>query len=369
MNRPLPEPAVTDDWVERAAAALPQGIEPEAIRKLEIDRHGRLTLEVDHSGGRRWFAWRAEGVQEIDPAADAKLPLAARLRDPEFRQAARILSYRRHRRLTLLDRSGQKPRIVKGFRAGTDAGMLERYEHAHQALLGSFVNAPEVIDHDAGLAALILVLEPGERLALGAEHAEEFHHVGEALRAFQESGGAQPWPSHSADSELAVIDERARRMAVGGLSLPPGFGDLRERLQEIRPSLAPTRLALAHRDLHDRQFIRHARYFTLLDFDLMCRADATLDPANLLAHLVLRLMQGVQGASQFGIDRAGKKLLQGLDRNEQPGFWERLRFYQATTFCRLALVYRLRPRWTGLTPQLLVMGHRCLDDLQRIRRQ
>ena len=59
--------------------------------------------------------------------------------------------------------------------------------------------------------------------------------------------------------------------------------------------------------------------------------------------------------------RKEKQFLLGLARNEEPGFWERLRFYQATTFCRLALIYELRPNWSPLVPDLVTMGMRCLE--------
>jgi hypothetical protein len=63
----------------------------------------------------------------------------------------------------------------------------------------------------------------------------------------------------------------------------------------------------------------------------------------------------------------GAQLLEGLGRNDEAGFWERLRFYQASSFCRLALVYTLRPCWAALVPLLVRMGERSLDDLRRIQ--
>ena len=122
-------------------------------------------------------------------------------------------------------------------------------------------------------------------------------------------------------------------------------------------------LVLTHRDLHDRQLLVTGRGLALLDFDLLCRADATLDAANLLTHLSLRALQGVRGADETSVHACGRALLDGLDRSEEPGFWEKLRFYQATTYLRLALVYRLRPRWRRLCGDLVALGRQCVDEL------
>ena len=154
------------------------------------------------------------------------------------------------------------------------------------------------------------------------------------------------------------------RVTHTGRSDWPG---LRERLADAWARLPPSVVGLAHRDLYDKQFIQQVNHLAVLDFDLMSRADVTLDPANFLAHLTLRNLQDLPGATQRSIDAGGRKFLQGLERNEEPGFWERLRFYQATTFCRLALVYTVYPGWESLVPDLVTMGNRCLDDLNRIQ--
>lgn len=337
------------------------------IARVEINGKGTVQLEVALGERRCWYAWENQELSELAVAEDNKIPLAARLNDASFAARTSLLSYRPGRRLTLIDYSTQKPRILKGFRRGHLDRMVHKYEVANAALAGGGVHAPEVIEYDTANEALVMVLKAGERLRLSAETTDLFHLVGRGLRDFQEHDALADECAFDSAAELQVIDKHAARLEQMGGQLPEHWPCLRERLADARAELAPAAIGLAHRDLHDKQFIQQVKHLTLLDFDLMCRADVALDPGNLLAHLVLRNLQGAQDATQRSIDAGGKKFLQGLARNEEPGFWERLRFYQATTFCRLALVYAHRPRWVSLVPDLVTMGHRCLDDLNRIK--
>ncbi|MFQ6005296.1 MAG: phosphotransferase [Woeseia sp.] len=337
------------------------------IARLEITGEGVVQMELALGERRSWYAWENQALSKLPVATDDKLPLAARLNDASFAARTRLLSYRPGRRLTLIDYSGQKPRILKGFRRGHLDRMVRKYEVAHAALAGRGVHAPEVIEYDTANEALVMVFKAGERLRLSADTTELFYLVGKGLRDFQEHDALADECAFDSRAELQVIDKHAARLQQMGGQLPGHWPGLRKRLAEASAGLAPAVVGLAHRDLHDKQFIQQVNYLALLDFDLMSRADVALDAANFLAHLVLRKLQGLQGASQRGIDAGGKKFLQGLARNEESGFWERLRFYQATTFCRLALVYAVRPKWVGLMPDLVTMGNRCLDDLDRIK--
>jgi len=342
---------------------------PGYVNKVEIGAGQDLQFELVLGDEPGWYAWERERPRKLVIAGDPRLPLAAQLADERFAATVSVLAYRPGRRLTLLDRGAAEPRVLKGYRRGHLERMIRRYETAHAALAGQGVDTPAVIGRDPGRECLAMAHHPGDRLALTAEATDLFHLVGEALRGFQEH---RPAPGHELfdrHAELAVLDRRAGRLAAAAGGLPGGWLELRTRLEAAQAGLPAAVSGLAHRDLHDKQFVRYSDHLTLLDFDLLCMADITLDPANFLAHLVLRRLQGAAGATQRSIDACGKKFLEGLGRNAEPGFWERLRFYQATSFCRLALVYALRPRWVGLVPDLVAMGNRCLDDLQRIRAQ
>ena len=58
----------------------------------------------------------------------------------------------------------------------------------------------------------------------------------------------------------------------------------------------------------------------------------------------------------------GEAFMEGLGWENDAAFWARLRFYEATSFLRLALIYSLRPRWKHLHGQLTEMGSLCLEE-------
>lgn len=336
------------------------------IQKVDISRTGGIQFELQDDGSSRWYKWEQQKPVELHPANDRKIPLAALLKDPQFVTTASVLSYRAGKRLTLMDSHSSKAHILKGFRRGYLDPMICRYETAHQAFSGRGVNTPEIIEYEHENQSLRMVYQPGERLHLSADTTDLFYLVGEALRGFQEYQTVGDETCFDSGAELEVIDQRAARLQHATGTLPKNWTQLRRRIETAWRRLPEPLIGLAHRDLHDKQFIQHGNFTVLLDFDLMCRADVCLDPANFLAHLVLRNLQGVSGATQRSIDACGKQLLLGLGRNGQAGFWHRLRFYQATSFCRLALVYCLRPAWQHLVPALVTMGNRCLDDFDHI---
>lgn len=339
------------------------------VHKVEVTRKQNLQFELMLGDQPGWYEWEADEPRKLAIAADKKLPLAKRLSDEHFAAAVKILSYRPGRRLTLLDDSATRPWVLKGYRDGQLEKMIRKYEIAHVAFAGGGIDTPAIIELDTTHQSFAMVHQPGERLALSAESTDLFHLVGESLRGFQDHDPTSVETCFGHQDELAVIDKRAGRLAGVAGRLPDRWQELRSRIGSVEATLPAMVIGLAHRDLHDKQFVQHSNHLTLLDFDLMCKADTTLDAANFLAHLVLRNLQGAQGATQRSIDTCGKKFLQGLERTEEPGFWERLRFYQATSFCRLALVYALRPRWQHLVPDLVTMGNRCLDDLHRVQNQ
>src|SRR6185436_19108787 len=129
-------------------------------------------------------------------------------------------------------------------------------------------------------------------------------------------------------------------------ALPGGWAEAHADLAERAARLPPAVLGLAHRDLHDRQVHEENGELALLDFDLLARADVALDPGNLVAHLRWRGLQGLHGADTASTRALEAAFLGGLGRAREPGFEARLAFYIASTFLRLALVYRLRPRWS-----------------------
>ncbi|NND44890.1 MAG: hypothetical protein HKN58_06170 [Xanthomonadales bacterium] len=336
------------------------------LRRIEAGRGDELLLEWVDGHDSRWYQWQDAELTELKARDDRKLPLAKLLRDDARLRHLRILSWRPGKRLTLLDNRGRKPHVLKGFRPKRFAATLARYEAAEEALQGSGMSTPDIIDLDDEMATLEMVYHEGHRLSLSLESTGLFRTVGQALASFQDSAPPDALGCFTTHDELAVIDKRHARLKR--FSAAPGerCDELRARLARLQPQLPEPEYGLAHRDLHDKQIILHGRELVLLDFDLASRADRALDPANFLAHLVLRKLQGVLGATQRSIDACGERFIEGLASDPDAGFWPRLRFYQATSFCRLALVYRSRPAWRHLEGELVTMGHRCLEDLRPI---
>jgi aminoglycoside phosphotransferase (APT) family kinase protein len=159
--------------------------------------------------------------------------------------------------------------------------------------------------------------------------------------------------------EVEVLDRWAGRVLGLGLALPAGWIEQRGRLVERFDRLAGSRPVLCHRDLHDGQIVVAGGRIALLDFDLLCIADSALDPANLLAHLELRALQGVAGCGVETLAVLSSAFLEGLE-SEDSDFGSRLRAYRASSLLRLALVYSVRPPWRGVVPALVHRAGRWL---------
>jgi len=334
------------------------------VERVDVDRQGRLHLQARTPAGVRWFTQDEQGCREVLPERDGALPLAGELPALGRTGHVEVLAWRPGRRIVLrLDRGGSRL-VLKGYRARRSSEVAARHAVARAALDDGWLTVPELLDHDEARACLTFKFSAGQALPLGTMSQERFFRLGAALHAAQQHPPPANLPAHGPQEELAVIDQLGERVdrATGGR--PAHWGELRARLEEIEAP-APPALVLAHRDLHDGQFVAAQDRLVLLDFDLLARADSLLDAANLLAHLKLRALQGVEGAGDEAMLTCGRALLEGLDGPNQPDVARRLRFYQATTFLRLLLVYRLRPRWSGVLPGLLVMAERCLDDLRR----
>jgi hypothetical protein len=162
--------------------------------------------------------------------------------------------------------------------------------------------------------------------------------------------------------ELDVL-ERWRAKVLGVMEeLPGGWQEAHARLVQRASALPEPVLGLCHRDLHDRQVHAVGGEVALLDFDLLCQADVALDAGNLVAHLRWRAVQQLHGADHASTRALENAFLAGLGRGAEPGFEARLAFYACSAFLRLALVYRLRPRWSARVDELVSRAAGALDD-------
>jgi hypothetical protein len=173
--------------------------------------------------------------------------------------------------------------------------------------------------------------------------------------------GLEPWGS---EDEVRVLngwlDRLQRHDPLGPLTT--------DAIRRLAGSAAEALLALparpavtAHRDLHDKQLLvpsdrcqdttpAAAGRAGLIDLDTAAAADPALDEANLLAHLDLRVWQGVVAP-----DRA-RRIAEALVRTRQelaPVEAERVAAHRWVVRARLAALYCFRPGARAVVPRLL----------------
>lgn len=359
-------PGLLADALQQSALRLGIDTEEAAARVVRVDVHPErgVVIELDcrrdsDPAGSRWFRFDGTSTRELSPHEDRRLPLCATL----ARDAAPI-AWRPQRRVVV--DGGGSGTIVKGYRAGRAEAMRAAHALAHAALgEAPGVLSPAVAAVDHSMSALRLERLDGHPIVIAPESAELFYELGVGLTVLQRTLVDAPLPRFTVEDELAVLRAWREKALLACASLPENWDALARAALDAAEALPAGELVGAHRDLHDGQLLDVAGRVGVIDFDLACRADALIDPANLLAHLELRLLQGLCGATRTGVDHCAEALLEGLDGIHGDA-WPRLRFYQATAFLRIALVYSVRPRWQHLQGDLVTFAKRCLEDLVRI---
>ncbi|MFT7678819.1 MAG: hypothetical protein ACI8QC_002816 [Planctomycetota bacterium] len=332
------------------------------IERVEARKDGSLLFTVELAERMRWFRFHAEGLEELRPHKDRRLPLALANAEAIRNGSMEVLAWRPGRRIALLEH-GDSPRVLKGYRKGRAEEAARRYRHAAAAMPAQ---APFVIPHlqswDAEQDALCLTWVDGQPLPISSPQAKTFRKVGQLLRQLQDGSSTEHMQPHDALAELQLLEDLALR--VERLTpLPSGWREQLARLSEKRDWVLGRVLRTTHRDLHDGQLLRTGERLVLLDLDLLCAGDPALDVANLTAQLQLRALQGLREATQISVEACSRALLEGIGRASEPGFRNALRFYQASTFLRLALVYSVRPRWTAVCPELTTLATQCVEDI------
>jgi hypothetical protein len=293
---------------------------------------------------------------------DPAIPLSRLAR----KRGLEVLGYRPGRRLVAAGRQDGIDLVWKGYRRGKMAEHARKYQLAAKALNGAEAGAVSVVEVDPAGDCLTMRREAGRRPRIAADRRADLQLMGAGtrrLQAFEDGSGVLE--AFGRRQELAVLGERIRRLNLAGGSPPARWEELRGRLEELA-TLAPAAQAVtAHRDLHDGQWLVHRRRPCLLDFDLLCRAEPELDPANFLAHLELRRLQRPARISSGDLQACRGAFLAGLGQPDEPDSRARMLFYQAAAFARLALVYQLRPRWAGLVDDLITLGQQRVEDLRR----
>ena len=331
----------------------------EEVVRVDVGDDGALGLCARGGGTTRWFVHDADGLVERFPARDESLPLAAWLR---AHRDWRVLAYRPGRRAVVLA-SGEEPAVVlKGHKRGRSQAAAARHAVAEAAARRGAFRTPRLARREAAHEALVFEYLPGSEVELGLESAEAYARLGRGLALFQELPASELEPFDVRD-ELAVLERWKHKVLQATHALPAGWSEVAARLERRAAGLPEARLGPCHRDLHDRQVHRHDGEIVLFDFDLLCRADVALDAGNLVAHLSWRACQRLHGADPIRARALVGAFLGGLGRAREPDFEPRLAFYTASALLRLALVYRLRPRWSSAVGELVALAGGTLDEL------
>jgi len=331
------------------------------VRRVAVASQGSLQLEVADGEKHRFFVYEGNELIELLVENDTRIPLIAKLGAAGLASGHTIVSYRPGRRIVLEPARNDRATLLKAYRKNKSAQAAKNYAIALAACDGGGFDIPELLQYETRDDYLVMARRSGQTPQIAMHAIGTWEEIGACLQRFQQANGRDARGAFSTRDELLVLDERARRFLLCMPSLPEGWSASRERLESLVSDLPPARMGLTHRDLHDGQFLVDGKTVSLLDFDLICVADVALDAGNLLAHLKLRTLQGRHGNDPSALAACSDAFLSGLGRLEEPGFEKRLCFYQATSFCRLALLYALRPRWSHLCEPLILEGNRCIE--------
>ena len=349
------------DRLEAATHEVEQVVSDlQEIVRVDVDDAGELMLTALCPGGTRWFTHDDRGLIERYPERDDELPLSARLRETSD---WKVLSYRPGRRAVVLVSRGQRVNVLKGHKRSRSARAAVHQGCAEGAMRRGAFRVPRLISRDGQHEALVFEFLEAREVELGSASAALYRTLGARLAVFQGDECAQDLKVFGPSDELAVLERWKAKVLRVLPALPEGWSEVHAHLERRAAALPPPRLGLCHRDLHDRQVHSNGTDVALLDFDLLCRADVALDPGNLVAHLRWRALQGLHGADETSVHALEDAFLAGYGRSRDQGFGTRLAFYCASAFLRLALVYRLRPRWSGRVGELVSRARGALDDL------
>ena len=339
------------------------GFERRHVARVDPHREGHLVFQVERNGQREWYAYREPSIQPMRVGEDAILPAAAPIAFLMGDGRGWLIAWQPGRRLTIRAVFGEDRRIIKSYRKRRSGDAAHRHRLAAKAAARSGLTVPALLDHGVNEEVIHLEVVEGLHPKLDSTATDLFSTLGRGLRVFQEAVEPDSLPVHGRGEELAVLRRLATRSLRLRNALPAGWETLVDTLQDHATGASREHLVLAHRDLHDGQLLVEKGRITLLDFDLLCIAESSLDAANLSAHFQLRSIQGLRGATRQSASDLSLALLDGLGRTEEDAFLDGFDFFRASTFLRLALVYFLRPRWESLAPALVNLADRYVHAL------
>jgi len=270
--------------------------------------------------------------------ADGQLP---GLRTLVLEAGTRLVGHRPGRRGVVQLRDGTYAKVV---RPGRSPRLVAGGERAGAVAAGHF-DVPTVLRHDPDAGVVVwtelagpTLLDLGRAAPSPEDLAGAWRAAGAAVSGLH-GANRQGLPVHDARAEVATAQGWLDAAVAAGVLPPARHPAAYERLL----SEAPGRLGVLHRDLHDKQVVVGA-HIGLLDLDTLAVGERALDLANALAHLELRVDQGLMTAAAAAVAR--RAFLEGADPD--PETRERLPAHLGVARLRLAGVYAFRPRWRAL---------------------
>jgi hypothetical protein len=237
----------------------------------------------------------------------------------------------------------------------------EKGEQTYQALCGLWRRAGDregftvvrPLAYLGDLRALILEEAPGislEEILLGdGDTTGALRRVAQALAAFNQDDVPATTQRHLLADQVAVL-ERARRLL--GWACPHLKLEVESIIEGVFAGLEEVPLGPTHRDLSPDAIFLDANRTTFIDLDSFARADPVLDPAHLLARLVVPALFPVPREQP----RAAAREFAEEYFAHVPSTWhERLPFHYAGTLLKAAHGFfrRQAPHWPDKIATLL----------------
>ena len=101
-------------------------------------------------------------------------------------------------------------------------------------------------------------------------------------------------------------------------------------------------LALLHRDFYYSQVLLWGNSVTLIDIDLLAQGDPAIDVANFSAHMYYLGLEQRQAFNAFAREAQRFQAAYAAFTLADEDFWQRVRFYELTTWFRLLRVVAAR---------------------------
>ena len=311
------------------------------------------------------------GVAEA-MAADVALPIVSGALPVEAGAfdavEADVLTYKPSRRLAIRYRlhwsaAGAITVYGKCFPNGVDDQIAEVSEALEEMAIRDRPTAlrfPRIVGRVARWNMLLWKGQPGVSVhdLLGTEGVGEAIEIaGQCLGELHRS--SIDWPRvHDRRRELETLRTWIKAVATADVARGGRIYRALQRLMEWEPDEGE--LVPSHRDFYDKQLLIDGRHGSLLDLETASRAEPELDVANFLAHLELRTLQGQELGGSGLLERFNDSYAAHHGELSQ----ERLLWYRASTFLRLACVYFFRTESSELADRLLTEAREVLGEVR-----